>query len=60
MFQRVSGKTEAEAVDGLLRSIYDTDVVTDQIRSKSVADHIEVATPKDKVTNKCICIENSW
>ena len=56
LFQKLSEKSQTEAVDSLLKSIYDSDVLTEQIRARSVTEHIEVATAKDKVVEISIML----
>lgn len=49
MLQKLGKVPKEEAVESLLKSIYDTDVVSEQLCNRSVAEHVEEATPRDKV-----------
>ena len=49
LFQKLGNLTTTTAREYLLRSIYETDELSDEVRNASINEHITTATPKPKV-----------
>ncbi|XP_069461547.1 glucokinase regulatory protein isoform X2 [Ambystoma mexicanum] len=49
VLQRLSGQSQARCSDTLLRSIYGTEVLSEEIREAEVAKHVEIASAKEQV-----------
>ncbi|CAM4637783.1 unnamed protein product [Lepidochelys kempii] len=49
ILQRFTGHSQARCLEGLLQTIYDAEVLSDDIRNTEISKHIAIATEKKKV-----------
>uniref|UniRef100_A0A674IJH8 Glucokinase regulatory protein n=2 Tax=Terrapene triunguis TaxID=2587831 RepID=A0A674IJH8_9SAUR len=49
ILQRFTGHSQARCLEGLLQTIYDPEVLSDDIRNAELSKHIAIATEKNKV-----------
>lgn len=54
VLQRLSGQSQTRCLDTLLRSIYGTEVLSDEIRDAETSKHIEEASTKEQVVSTAI------
>nr|XP_022317514.1 glucokinase regulatory protein-like [Crassostrea virginica] len=54
IIQRFSGLSSEDSRDCLLRSIYNTDNLSEEIRERSISSHIEAATPLSQVVPRAL------
>ena len=60
IMQRFSGLSSEDSRDCLLRSIYNTDNLSEEIRERSISSHIETATPLSQVQYSVKSLFHEW